>query len=350
MEYKDYYKALGLQKKATAQEIRAAYRKLARQHHPDVNPGDKGAETRFKEVNEAYQVLSDPEKRAKYDRYGADWERYRQTAQTSGSRQATDFSRWYTGGRSGDVNFEYGDDGASFSDFFRTLFGNATTRRSSSTTTQRTHLQRGVDLEQDVEITLEEAFGGTERTLQLQGEQTCPECGGRGIVRSALCNTCNGRGSISENRRIEVRIPAGVYEGARVRIAGKGEPGVGGAPGGDLYLRVHIRPHSTYKLEGADVRVDVPVGLYACVLGGEAEVPTPSGRKLALTIPPGTENLKSFRLRGQGMSTLGNPSRRGDLLATIVVQLPKELSPEERAMFERLRDLSGKDAAAAASA
>ncbi len=345
MEYKDYYKALGLKKGASEQEVRAAYRKLARQHHPDVNPGDEGAERRFKEINEAYQVLSDPEKRAKYDRYGADWEWFQQTA---GTRQQTDFSRWYTGGTEG-VQYEQVDDAGSFSDFFRTLFGNTGTRRASGTTT-RTRLQRGADIEQEVELTLEEAIQGTERTLQLQTESVCPECGGVGIKQTQLCNTCRGRGTVGDSRRLQVKIPAGVYEGARVRIAGKGERGLGGAPSGDLYLRISLRPHDEFVVDGADLRVDVPVDLYTCMLGGEVEVPTPSGRKLVLTIPKGTNNGRSFRLRGQGMPVLGNPSKRGDLYATVTVQLPEKLTAEQRDLFRRLRELGSDDAATAASA
>lgn len=344
MEYKDYYKTLGVKKNADEKEIRAAYRKLARQSHPDVNPGNKDAEARFKEINEAYQVLSDPEKRAKYDQFGSDWERYQQTSR---GRQTTDFGRWYTGSPGG-ARVEYTtEDGGSFSDFFRTLFGSVGSRRTGTATTQRAYVQRGTDLEQEVELTLGEAFHGTERTLQLQTEQECPECGGVGIKNSQLCNTCRGRGTISDNRRIEVKIPAGVYEGARVRVTGKGEPGIGGAPAGDLYLRIKLRPESGFEIEGNDVRVEVPADLYTCVLGGEVEVPTPQGRKLALTIPAGTPNGKVFRLRGQGMPLLNNPSRRGDLYATVKVNLPSQLTEQQRELFRQLRDGATPAAAAA---
>lgn len=342
MEYKDYYKTLGVAKTASESEIRSAYRKLARQYHPDVNPGNADAEGRFKEINEAYQVLSDAEKRRKYDQFGSDWERYQQSA---GTRTQPDFGRWFTGS-SGGVQYEYTtDDGAGFSDFFRTLFG-AAGRGRTAPTAQRARLERGSDLEQDVEVSLEEAFRGTTRVLQMQGERTCPECGGVGIRQSQLCDTCRGRGTVMDSRRIEVRIPAGVYDGSRVRVAGKGEPGVGGAPNGDLYLRVRLRPSPEFDLDGSDVRVKIPVDLYTCVLGGEVEVPTPSGRKLALTIPPGTSNGKVFRLRGQGMPRLQNSAKRGDLFAEAVVQLPTALSDEERELFRRLRELDRRDAAA----
>ncbi len=338
MDYKDYYSILGVKKGADEKEIRAAYRKLARRYHPDVNPGDPTAEARFKEINEAYQVLSDSEKRAKYDRFGSDWERFRET---SSSRHEPDFARWYTG-TSGSGGADFGDaEAGGFSDFFRTLFGAAGTRRAASTSTQRVRLQRGSDLEQEVEVSIEEAFRGTERVLQLQMETVCPECGGKGIVRSELCNTCRGRGSVVQNRRLEVKIPAGVYDGSRVRVAGKGEPGAGGAPAGDLYLRIKLRPHPGFEIDGSNVRVNVPVDLYTCLLGGEVEVPTPSGRRLALTIPAGTNNGRQFRLRGQGMPVLNNPSRRGDLIATVAVQLPPELSREQKELVQRLRQLGG---------
>lgn len=342
MEYRDYYKVLGVPKNASEADLRSSYRKLARQYHPDVNPGDSQAEARFKEINEAYQVLSDPEKRAKYDQFGGDWERYQQT----GAARNEDFGRWFTGAPGG-VQYEYtADDGSGFSDFFRTLFGSAGARRGGVGTAQRVRLERGSDLEQDVEISLEEAFHGTTRVLQMQGERTCPECGGVGIRQSQLCDTCRGRGTVGDNRRIEVRIPAGVYDGSRVRVAGKGEPGVGGAPAGDLYLRVHVRSHDGFEMDGQDARVEVPVDLYTCVLGGEVEVPTPSGRKLALTIPPGTNNGRTFRLRGQGMPIMQNPSKRGDLFATVSVQLPTKLTDEQRELFRRLKELDGAGAAA----
>ncbi len=336
VEYKDYYRTLGVGRNATEKEIRAAYRKLARKYHPDVNPGNKEAEARFKEINEAYQVLSDPEKRQKYDRFGADWERYRETS--PGARE-TDFGRWFTG-RTGGVHFEYEPaDGGGFSDFFRTLFGSfAGTRTGPTTAGQRVRMQRGADIEQEVEVSLEEAYNGATRILQLQTEENCPECGGVGIRQSQLCDTCRGRGTVTRRRRIEAKIPAGVYDGARVRIAGQGEPGVGGAPAGDLYLRIKLLPSPGFELEGADVHVDVPVDLYTCALGGEVQVPTPGGKRLMLTIPPNTNSGTVFRLRGQGMPVLQNPSKKGDLLAKVSVRLPK-LSEQQKDLLRRMREM-----------
>lgn len=342
MEYKDYYNILGVNKKASEKDIRSAYRKLARQYHPDVNPGNKDAESRFKEINEAYQVLSDSDKRAKYDRFGSDWERYQQT--TTGTRD-TDFGRWFTGRTGGGYQYTTstgGFDAGGFSDFFRTLFGNfAGGGRTTTTTHQRTQLQRGEDIEQEIEVSLQEAFSGTNRILQMQGEATCPECNGVGIKNSQLCNTCHGRGTVDQGRRIEVRIPAGVYDGARVRIAGKGEPGYGGAASGDLYLRVRLRAHPGFEVEGTNVYVDVPVDMYTCLLGGEAQVQVPSGKKLMLTIPPNTNNGKAFKLRGQGMPLLQNPSQHGDLIARVVTDLPTDLNEEQKELLQQLRKSGG---------
>jgi DnaJ-class molecular chaperone len=272
-------------------------------------------------------VLSDAEKRKKYDQFGKDWERYQQTARTTRGRQEPDFARWYTGSSGGFTTETVADDGGAFSDFFRTLFGNAGGRRTATTSEARVRMERGMDLEQEVEITLEEAFHGTTRVLQMQNEVPCPECGGVGIRQSQLCDTCRGRGTTSDDRRLEVKIPAGVSEGSRVRMSAKGGPGTG----------------------GASVRVDIPVDLYTCVLGGEVAVPTPSGRTLALTIPPATQNQKAFRLRGQGMPSLQSPSRRGDLYATVVVQLPAQISEQQRALFEQLRDLESPGTTAGAA-
>lgn len=349
MEYKDYYQILGVDRNTSEGDIRSAYRKLARKFHPDVNPGNPDAETRFKELNEAYQVLSDAEKRKKYDQFGKDWERYQQTTRTTRGRQEPDFARWYTGSSGGFTTENVADDGGAFSDFFRTLFGNAGGRRTATTSEARVRMERGMDMEQGVEITLEEAFHGTTRVLQMQNEVPCPECGGVGIRQSQLCDTCRGRGTSLDDRRLEVKIPAGVSDGSRVRISAKGGPGTGGAAAGDLYLRVQIKPHRQFRLEGASVRVDIPVDLYTCILGGEVAVPTPSGRTLALTIPPGTQNQKAFRLRGQGMPSLQSPSRRGDLYATVVVQLPVQISEQQRALFEQLRDLESPGTTAGAA-
>jgi len=316
MEYRDYYQVLGVGKNATHDEIKKAYRKLARKHHPDVNPGDKNAEEKFKEINEAYEALSDPEKRKKYDQFGAHWQQY---TRAGGRPEDFDWSQWrsYPGGGQTYTRtvtpeeFEelFGGGLGGFSDFFEMLFGRGTPPRAA-TGRREPHVRpaRGRDAEHAIQVTLEEAFRGTTRTLQWE-----------------------------DGRRIEARIPPGVKEGSRIRLSGQGQPGPGGSAG-DLYLRVQVLPHSTFQREGDDLRVRVPVNLYTALLGGQVEVPT-LDRTVRLTIPPETSNGKTFRLRGLGMPRLNNPSQRGDLYATAEVQLPKNLDAEERRLFQKLREL-----------
>lgn len=303
MEYKDYYKILGVKRRADQKEIRKAYRRLARQHHPDVNPGDRSAQERFKEINEAYEVLSDPEKRQKYDQLGSSWREW----QGMGEDPAGfDWTRWFTG-QPGQVYVQYGDLDeilgglGGFSDFFQAIFGGAP--RSSRHTTPR----RGRDYEQEVEITLEEAFRGTMKILSKDG------------------------------RRLEVKIPPGVGTGSRIRMVGEGGDGYGGAKG-DLYLRVRVAPHPRFRREGDDLHVEVPLDLYPAVLGGEVRVPTPKG-DIMLKIPPETQGGKTFRLQGQGMPNLKDPQKRGDLYAKVKVKLPQKLTPRERELFEELKRL-----------
>jgi curved DNA-binding protein len=319
MEYKDYYQILGVSRNATDKEIKQAYRKLARQYHPDVNPGDKAAENRFKDINEAYEVLSDPEKRQKYDQFGAQWQQYERMG---GRPQDFDWSQWTAGGPRVHTRtvtpeeFEQMMGGlGGFSEFFQTLFGGGprTTRTSSFEdlfgdfdTSPRTRPSRRQDVEQPVQITLEDAFHGTTRILQRE-----------------------------DGSRIEVKIPRGVRTGSRVRVAGKGV--LGDQRVGTLYLVVEVLPHAIFQREGDDLKVDVPVDLYTAILGGEVQVPTLE-RPVMLTIPPETPNGKVFRLRGLGMPNLRNPDQRGDLLARVNVQLPTNLSEAEKNLFRQLRD------------
>jgi DnaJ-class molecular chaperone len=330
MQFQDYYAVLGVKRDADEKEIKRAYREMARKYHPDVNSGPD-AEERFKTINEAHQVLSDPEKRARYDRFGADWERYQAA---DGASQA-DFSQWFSGQAGGNPNvrFEYRTSGGEgFSDFFETLFG-ATGRSGRSA---RRVPRRGDDHEYPIEVTLTDAFTGTARSFELQVPEPCPECGGAGMVRGDICYSCDASGVVSRRSRIEVAIPAGIRDGQRVRVAGKGSPGRDGGPPGDVYLKIRVRPDSRFALEGHDIRTDVDVPLYTAVLGGEAIVRTLTGR-VALTIPPETQNGRVFRLRGQGWPATPGSHERGDLLARVNVILPKDLSPGERALFEQLR-------------
>jgi DnaJ-class molecular chaperone len=316
---RDYYQVLGVPRNASEKDIRRAYRRLARQHHPDVNPGDKAAEARFKEINAAYEVLSDPQKRRKYDRYGDQWQYADQIEQAQ--RQSA--GRW-SFGRGGsfdpsDINLS-GDLGDLFQGIFRG-FG------------RRPGRQRGRDVQQPVEVTLDEAYHGTTRVLQMEREEPCATCGGQGQVAGAICHVCRGAGAIAKPRRLEVKIPPGVRDGSRVRVAGEG--GVGPAGAGDLYLVVSVRPHERFERRGDDLHTEVDVPLTDAVLGGEVQVPTMTSQVM-LKVPPLTQNGRNFRLSGLGMPRLGG-NGRGDLYARVKVALPQELSPEQRELFEKLR-------------
>jgi len=308
MDYKDYYKTLGVSKSATQKEIKSAFRKLAQKYHPDKNPGDKAAEDKFKDLNEAYEVLSDPQKRAKYDQLGSSYAQWERMGRPGGG---FDFSQWTNPGGArveyGDLNDLFGEGG--FSDFFSTLFGGgAAPGRGRTTGRTARWTSRGENMEQPVEITLEEAYHGAKRTLQKDG------------------------------RRLEVSIPPGAKTGTKVRIAGEGGPG---QPVGDLFLVVSVQPHPKYRREGDDLYVDFPVDLYTAVLGGEAHVPTLGG-DLVLTIPPETQSGKTFRLSGRGMPKLRQPKEYGDLYARTTIQIPTHLTEAERRLFEELATLRGK--------
>jgi molecular chaperone DnaJ len=341
MQYKDYYNSLGVKRNASEKEIKTAYRKLARKHHPDLNPNDREAEAKFKEVNEAYEVLSDAEKRKKYDQFGSDWDRYQQT---SGSPGGFDFSKYqgFDGFSTGGGTYRTSTSGipgdTDYSDFFEMLFGRqpGVSGEYYSTGRRATVPRTGEDYEHEVEVTLEEAFTGTQRILQMEVPEACQQCGGRGVTGNRVCPVCNGKGTVARMKRIEVKIPAGARTGSRVRIAGEGGHGTGGGGRGDLYLRVVVLPSSRFERKGDDLYVTVPVPLYKALLGGEVEVPTPKGTKLALKVPPQTQNGRSIRLAGQGMPSLKNPSKRGDLYAKVDVQLPTELGEEEKQLYTQL--------------
>ena len=363
VQVKDYYQMLGVPRTASEKEIRSAYRKLARQHHPDLNPGDKNAEDRFKEVNEAHEVLTDADKRKLYDRFGEDWQRYRDAGFTGsepsgragaapfGRVDPNDFGAWYSSQRSRSSSstqsedwtvFEVrgDDDGNGFSDFFQTLFGGKRNRtgRGGFTTAAPTR-RRGQDVEVGVDVSFDEAVRGASRAFELQTPQPCPTCHGTGLARDVTCPTCDGTGAVPRAKTIEVRIPPGVATGSRVRAAGQGGPGLHGGPNGDAYLRLTVRPDPRFERSGDDLRTDVDVPLYTALLGGEVVVPTPTGR-VALTIPPETQPGRVFRLRHQGMPRLkGGVGERGDLLARARLILPINLTDRERSLVEDLRSL-----------
>ncbi len=313
MEYKDYYKTLGIDKTADEKEIKKAYRRLARQFHPDMNPGDKAAEARFKEINEANEVLSDPEKRRKYDELGQNYQRWQQAG---GQPGGFDWSQWMAGGQPGGVRVEYGDikdlndlfGGSGFSDFFDAIFGGVAgqgarrrTGRPAAATTQ--------DVEQEVEITLEEAFRGAHRLMEVDG------------------------------RRLEVKIPAGVKTGSKVRMAGEGLPGGRNGSRGDIYLVIKVLPHPTFERRGDDLHCEAPVDIFTALLGGEVRVPALDG-PVALRVPPGSQAGRTFRLAGQGMPRL-KAEGRGDLYAKLRLTLPEKLSDEEVRLVREWARLRG---------
>ena len=331
MEFKDYYQTLGVAKTASEKELKQAYRKLARKHHPDVNPGDKAAEAKFKEINEAYEVLGDPDKRRKYDELGANWRLYEQAQQQGYPGGAGPFggagSPFGGGGGAWTINMGGGPGGYRtmtedemremfgdedpFSDFFKTFFGGGAAPRESARPRGRgARAQKGRDIEHEVELTLEEAFHGATRRISIKQ-------GGHA-------------------RSVDVRIPPGVKDGSRVRAAGEGESGAQGGAAGDLYLRVRMRPHPVFERDGNDLRTRIAVPVTAAVLGGEANVPTISG-SVRLKIPETTQTGQVFRLKGHGMPVVGRSDQRGDLYATLDVQLPRTLSKAERTHWEALQ-------------
>jgi molecular chaperone DnaJ len=328
MAGKNPYDVLGIKKDATDKDIKQAYRRLARKHHPDVNPGDKSAEARFKEINAAYEILSDKEKRQKYDKYGDKWQYADQFEQAA--RQQPQYRQYSPGDGN---SYQFGGDSGGMDSILEELFGGGRSRGSS----RRSQARRGQDLESQVEITLEEAYSGTNRQINLQGEEPCKACQGSGQIQNVPCSVCRGAGTVATMNRLEVKIPAGVTTGSRVRVSGKGQPGYSNGPSGDLYLNITVSPHPTFERQGDDLNTTISVPLTVAVLGGEVQVPTLKG-KLALKIPPETQNGRIFRLAGQGMPHLGK-STRGDLLAKINVLLPTNLTDKEKELFRQLSQM-----------
>ena len=331
IEFKDYYKTLGVERTASDEAIRKAFRKLARQYHPDVAKDKKVAEEKFKEINEAYEVLGDPEKRRKYDELGANW------------KQGAEFrapSDWERRGRrsrggtapSGDFEFEFG--GTGFSDFFEQFFGSMGGQRGSNFRDGfQEFSQRGQDTEADILVTLEEALNGSIRPVSLRRNGTCERCAGSGQVKGRTCPACHGSGQTGKVENYQVKIPSGVREGQRLRLAGRGEAGVGQAPAGDLFLRVRFAKHPDYHVEGDDLFYDVDLAPWEAVLGTQVWVPTLGGR-VSIKIPEGAQNGQRLRVRGQGLPQ--RSGSRGDLYLVLHVQVPERVSESERALWERL--------------
>jgi DnaJ-class molecular chaperone len=328
VEFKDYYRILGVARDADEQAIKSAYRKLARKYHPDVAKG-KDAGERFREVTEAYEVLSDPEKRRRYDTLGPDWQRHAQSGP----------------GQPGGVRVEYGDLGG-FSEFFRTIFGDmGGSRRPGRAgpggldvedwlggfSTGGRGPARGQDVMANVTITLEEAHGGARKSLEFDVEEPCPTCHGSGNMGGKPCATCHGSAWQRARRQVDVRIPAGVRTGQKVRVSGEG------SSGGDLYLAVTVAPHARFERRGDDVHLTVPITAPEAALGVTLEIPTLRG-KVSMKIPPATSSGRTFRLPGYGMPKPKGGGHGNQLVAVRIV-MPADLKPEERELYEKLRAL-----------
>ncbi len=323
MEYQDYYKILGVGKNATQDEIKKAYRKLARKYHPDVNPGDKTAEEKFKEINEAHEVLSDKDKRQKYDRFGTQWQQYQRAG---GRPEDFDWSQWTSAGRSGSQGYTrtvspeefesmFGGGGlGGFSDFFEALFGGSGAFRSAGfgSRSRQTTPRRGSDAEYPIQITLQEAFNGTSRSLQYEGGRT-----------------------------INAKIPPGVRTGSKVRLSGQGQPGTSGGSSGDLFLKIEVLPDEDYVRDGDNLKINLQVDIFTLVLGGEVPV-LAIDKTVQLTIPKTTQNGKVFRLRGLGMPKLRKPNEHGDLLVTVEAKIPQNLSEKEIDLIKQWKAIRDK--------
>ncbi len=309
MDFKDYYAVLGVPKTASEAEIKKAYRKLARQFHPDLNPGNAAAETRFKEINEANEVLGDSTTRRKYDELGSNWRQYADAPPQQGHRPHTR-SRTMTPEEMQDI---FGGDGGGFSDFFTTFFGGGGSGPQARRPTRAP--RGGRDIEQPLTLTLEEVFTGTTRHLDSQRQ--------------------------GQSHRVEVRIPAGVREGSRVKVRGEGEEGQSGHPNGDLYLIIRLAPHARFERRGQDLHTAIPVPVTTAVLGGEVVIRALGGNDLRLRIPELTPSGRVFRLKGHGMPDPRHPATKGDLLATVTLQIPTTLTPEVREHYQALEKLAG---------
>lgn len=326
VKFRDYYEVLGVKRDASAEDIKRSYRKLARKYHPDVNPGDKSAEEKFKELNEAYEVLSDAEKRKKYDQLGENW------------KAGADFTP-PQGWEGGSINFQDFSDifgGArgqttGFSDFFETLFGGA---RRAGARGGPGFAMRGQDVEAEIELGLEDINKGVTKTLSLAASEICPDCGGTGQRSGKICFTCRGAGVVNRPKSLDVNVPVGLRDGSTIRLPAQGEPGANGGPPGDLFLRVRLRPHPLFTITGEDdIQIELPVAPWEPALGAKVNVPTLEG-PVEMTIPHGTQGGKRLRLRGQGLHKRGGG--RGDQYVKLKIVIPPKMSEKERSLMEQL--------------
>ncbi len=363
MAKKDYYQLLNVEKKVSADELKKAYRKLAMQYHPDKNPGNKEAEAKFKEISEAYGILSDDQKRAAYDRFGHG---AFEGGMGGGGRGA--------GAGAGGMGGGFG--GAGFSDIFEEMFGDFMGQQQGGAGRARgggESARRGADLSHEFEVTLEEAFAGKEAKVKTasfnacggcngsgaekgtkpevcdtcrgtgriraqQGfftvERTCPGCGGQGQTIKTPCHICGGSGRNRQEKTLQVSIPAGIEDGTRIRLAGEGEAGVRGGPAGDLYVFLSIRPHRFFQREASNLFCRVPVPMTTVALGGTIEVPTIDGKRMKVTIPAGTQTGQQFRLKGKGMTILRSPVR-GDMFVEVLVETPVNLTKKQKELLQQ---------------
>ncbi|EFG36940.1 chaperone DnaJ [Brucella sp. NVSL 07-0026] len=353
----DYYEALGVTRTADDKTLKAAFRKLAMQYHPDRNPDDPEAERKFKEIGEAYETLKDPQKRAAYDRFGR--------------------AAFENGGMGGGFGNGFGGAGG-FADIFEDIFGQMMgggRRRSNG------GRERGADLRYNMEVTLEEAYAGKTAQIRVptsitcdecsgsgakpgsqpttctmcsgsgrvraaQGffsvERTCPGCNGRGQIIKDPCEKCHGQGRVTQERSLSVNIPAGIEDGTRIRLAGEGEAGLRGGPAGDLYIFLSVKPHEFFQRDGADLYCKVPISMTTAALGGQFEVSTLDGTQTRVKVPEGTQNGKQFRLKGKGMPVL-RQSVTGDLYIQIDIETPQNLSKRQRELLEEFEKLSSQE-------
>jgi curved DNA-binding protein len=329
VEFKDYYKVLGVERTASSDDIRKAFRKLARTYHPDVAKDKKSAEEKFKEINEANEVLSDPEKRKKYDELGADWKNG--GAHPGSGGQAYRSHTWRSGDPAGAEGFEFG--GTGFSDFFEQFFGGGGGGDRFRGFQQEPETEKGQDVEAVLMVTLEEAMKGAIRPITLRRNTECPVCHGTGRKGRQVCENCFGTGQVTKTENYKVKIPAGVRDGQRLRLTGQGEPGSGGGPRGDLYLRVRMAGHPDFRVEGGDLYHDLDLAPWEAALGEKVSVPLLSG-SLSIKIPAGTQNGQRLRIKGRGLP--GREGEAGDLYVVARIQMPKEINAAEKELWEKL--------------
>jgi DnaJ-class molecular chaperone len=330
VKFRDYYEVLGVKRDASEEQIRQAFRRLARKYHPDLNPRDKTAEEKFKEINEANEVLSDPEKRKRYDQLGANWKNGADFTPPPGwSGMGVDL------GNLGEIFT-----GGGFSDFFETLFGGGRATTGTSDRRRRARQKgpsRGQDSEAEMAISLEDAHAGGRHRITIHATRPCPSCDGTGTASGVVCTTCRGSGHVISPRTIEVNIPPGAREGAIIKVPRQGQPGRGGGESGDLYIKLRLRPHPVFSISGDDITVDVQISPWEAVLGGQIEVPTIDG-KAEIRIASGSQSGQRLRLRGQGMNKRGGG--RGDQYVRLKIVVPTHPTESEKRLWREMSDAS----------